>query len=138
MNQLEQLKQAEQILIQAQIAGDTDILASLIADELLFVGPDGGLYTKAMDLESHRSGIVKITSMMAHEPTIELNLPLAVVSRKADLEVVVGGQPAEGQYRYLRVWVHRQGRWQILAGSCTQVASRGLDTASNNTLDSVK
>ena len=32
------------------------------------------------------------------------------------------GQPISGQYRYLRVWVKRQGRWQAVAFEGTRIA----------------
>jgi ketosteroid isomerase-like protein len=32
------------------------------------------------------------------------------------------GQPITGQYRYLRVWVKRQGRWQAVAFEGTRIA----------------
>ena len=37
----------------AQLAADVGALDRLIADELLFAGPDGQLGTKAQDLEAH-------------------------------------------------------------------------------------
>ena len=32
------------------------------------------------------------------------------------------GQPISGRYRYLRVWVRRQGRWQCVAFEGTRIA----------------
>jgi hypothetical protein len=43
----------------AQLGADVAALDALIADELLFTGPDGQLGTKAQDLESHGSGVVR-------------------------------------------------------------------------------
>ena len=37
----------------AQLNADVDALSQLIADELLFTGPDGQLGSKAEDLELH-------------------------------------------------------------------------------------
>ena len=49
----------------AQLAADAAALDRLIADELLFTGPDGQLGTKAQDLDAYRSGIVQFRE---HEP----------------------------------------------------------------------
>ncbi|MVM31179.1 DUF4440 domain-containing protein [Spirosoma sp. HMF4905] len=122
MNLIEQIEQAEQALIKAQLASDADTLDTLLADDLLFVGPDGELYDKAMDLASHRARTMYITSLVAHEPTIKSIDNLVIVSRKADIQGVFDGQEAGGQYRYFRVWANRQGRWQVIAGSITLVA----------------
>ena len=123
MTRLTQLQQAEQQLIQAQLASDVDTLAYLLADELIFVGPDGHRYTKEMDLASHRTGQVRLTALTAQEPLIEWNEALAVVSVVVDLQGFFADQPIGGQFRYLRVWSYRQGRWQAVAGSCTPVSN---------------
>lgn len=123
MNPLEEIQQAEQKLIQAQLTGDADTLATLLADELVFVGPDGNVYTKAMDLAAHRSRTMYLTALVARESLIQLLSSMAIVSVLIDLQGVFGGQPKSGQFRYLRVWTHRQGTWQIIAGSCTQIQS---------------
>lgn len=49
----------------AQLGADVTALNRLIADKLLFTGPDGRLGTKAQDLEAHSSGVVRFRS---HEP----------------------------------------------------------------------
>ncbi|WP_460905853.1 nuclear transport factor 2 family protein [Spirosoma areae] len=121
MKELTQIQQAEQQLMQAQLAGDADTLDTLLADELLFAGPDGNLYTKAMDLAAHRSRTMYLTALGAQKPLIQLLPSLAVVSVLVDLQGVFAGQPMGGRFRYLRVWAYRQGTWQIIAGSCTQV-----------------
>ena len=48
----------EERLRAAQLGADVAALDRLLADELLFTGPDGNLGAKAQDLESHRSGAV--------------------------------------------------------------------------------
>jgi hypothetical protein len=49
----------------AQLDGDVAALDALIAEDLLFTGPDGRLGTKAEDLAAHRAGAVRVRS---HEP----------------------------------------------------------------------
>lgn len=102
----------------AQLAGDAEALSQLIADDLLFVGPDGNLATKTMDIESHRSGVVRF---LEHKP-LELHVRrpsenLAIASLAAELSVSVHGQIHQGVFRYMRIW-HQQsdGAWRVLAG----------------------
>ncbi len=117
------IQQAEQTLYRAQLASDVDTLDTLLADELLFVGPDGNLYNKAMDLETHRSGKMHLTTLEAHEPVIQILPQLVIVSVIVDLQGIATGQPIGGRFRYMRVWTLQQGIWRIIAGSCTQVAA---------------
>src|SRR4051812_42513751 len=70
----------------AQLDADVAALDALIADALLFTGPDGQLGTKAQDLEAHGSGAVRFR---AHEPE-ELRVrriggDVAVVALRAQL-----------------------------------------------------
>ncbi|WP_428660070.1 nuclear transport factor 2 family protein [Runella sp.] len=121
MNPVEEIYQAEQTLYKAQLAGDVAILDTLLADDLLFVGPDGQLYTKEMDLEAHRSRTMSITTLISHEPIIQLMPHTAIVTVMIELQGVFAGQPAGGKFRYLRVWTKQQDTWKITAGSCTPV-----------------
>jgi len=53
-------------LRRAQLTADVDALDRLIAEDLLFTGPDGELGTKTQDLAAHQSGVLRIRG---HEPT---------------------------------------------------------------------
>ncbi len=110
-------------LRRAQLDADVGTLDRLIADELLFTGPDGQLGTKAQDLAAHGSGAVRFH---AHEPE-ELRVrrvgpDVAVVALRARLEVEVGGALARGTYRYTRVWAReRDGAWRVAGGHVSEV-----------------
>ena len=121
MTPLAQIQQAEQNLFNAQLAGDADALATLIADDLLFVGPTGELASKAMDLETYRSGMMHLTALVPDEPIIKFLPPIAIVSVVVNLKGVFSEQVIDGAYRYLRVWTNHHGTWQITAGSVTRV-----------------
>jgi len=110
-------------LRRAQLDADVATLDRLIADELLFTGPDGRLGTKAEDLAAHGSGVVRFRE---HEPE-ELRVravgdAVRVVALQARLTVDVNGAPVSGTYRYTRVWAKEQGGpWRIVAGHVSAV-----------------
>ena len=110
-------------LRRAQLDADVATLDRLIADELLFTGPDGRLGTKAEDLAAHRAGVVRIR---AHEPE-ELRIRAAgdtvrIVALQTRLMVEANGTPVSGTYRYTRVWAREQGGpWRIVAGHVSAV-----------------
>jgi hypothetical protein len=100
----------EEELRRAQLDADVATLDRLIADELLFTGPDGRLGTKADDLAAHGSGVVRFR---AHEPE-ELRVravgdAVRVVALRTRLTVEVNGTPVSGTYRYTRVWAKEEG-----------------------------
>lgn len=111
-------------LRRAQLDADVATLDRLIADELLFTGPDGRLGTKAEDLAAHGSGVVRFR---AHEPD-ELRVravgdAVRVVALRARLTVEVNGTPVSGTFRYTRVWAKEDGGpWRIVAGHVSAVS----------------
>ena len=108
----------------AQLAADVAELERLIADDLLFTGPDGRLGSKAEDLGAHGSRAVRF---LAHEPE-ELRVrrvgpDVAVTALRARLTVDVSGTRVHGTYRYTRVWAReRGGPWQVVGGHVSAVA----------------
>jgi ketosteroid isomerase-like protein len=120
----------EAALRRAQLDADVHALDALIAEELLFTGPDGRLGTKAQDLEAHGSGIVRFR---AHEPE-ELRIrrvgaDVVVTALRARLEVEVAGTRVQGTYRYTRVWAREDGEhWRVVGGHVSAVASDDAGT----------
>lgn len=116
----------EERLRAAQLQADTEELERLIADELLFTGPDGQLATKTQDLDAHRSGIVRFRE---HEPE-ELRVRrvgkhVAIASLRARLAVEVAGQLVRGTFRYTRVWAREDGTsWRVTGGHVSEIEIR--------------
>ena len=107
----------------AQLAADVGALDALIADALLFTGPDGTLGTKAQDLEAHRGGAVRFR---AHEPeelrVRRVGADVAVTALRARLAVEVAGALVRGTYRYTRVWAREGGGpWRVVGGHVCEV-----------------
>src|SRR4051812_10532895 len=107
----------------AQLAADVAALDELIADELLFAGPDGKLGTKAQDLEAHGSGVIRFRE---HEPeelrVRRIGADVAITSLRTRLAVELGGRIVRGTYRYLRVWAREDGRtWRVVGGQVSEV-----------------
>lgn len=101
----------------AQLSADVAALDRLIADDLLFTGPDGALATKADDLAAYRDGVMRVT---AHEPEAlhvrGVGPDVAVVALRARMAGSYAGTPFAGVARYTRVWARDAGRWRIVAG----------------------
>ncbi|MBX9767309.1 MAG: nuclear transport factor 2 family protein [Bdellovibrionales bacterium] len=116
------ISEQEERLRLAQLGGDVAALDSLISDELQFVFHDGALYTKEMDLQAHRSRSVIIESLDFSERKICDFGHVAVVTVKAAMTGTFLGQAFSGTYRYIRTWLLTEGRWQIVAGSVSELA----------------
>ncbi len=104
----------------AQLAADVAALDALIAEDLLFVGPDGRLATKSQDLEAHATGVVRFREHVPEELRVRrvgTGGSVAVTSLRARLAVEVAGALNRGTYHYTRVWARDDaGNWRVVGG----------------------
>ena len=106
----------------AQLASDVATLEQLIADDLLFAGPDGALVSKADDLAAYRDKMLCIT---AHQPedlqVRAVRADVLLVSLRARVSGSYAGAPFSALSRYTRVWAKGDGGWRIVGGQVGMV-----------------
>jgi ketosteroid isomerase-like protein len=109
----------------AQLNADVAALERVIADDLLFTGPDGQLGSKAEDLHLHASRTVRFRSHDPEELRVRrVGRDVAVSALRARLAVEVGGKLVSGIFRYTRVWARENGgTWRVVGGHVGPVAS---------------
>ena len=110
----------------AQLRADVRALDALLADDLLFTGPDGSLGTKAQDLAAHESGAVRFLEHVPLELRVRrIGSGVAVTALCARLTVEVAGRLVSGEYRYTRVWAREGSRdWRVVGGHVSGVPAR--------------
>lgn len=110
----------------AQLRADVSALDALLADALLFTGPDGTVGTKAQDLAAHESGIVRFREHVPLELRVRrIGSAVAITSLRAQLTVEVAGTLTSGEYRYTRVWAREGSReWRVVGGHVSAVTQR--------------
>lgn len=112
----------EDSLRQAMLTSDVAVLDDLIADDLVFTTHTGFVISKQDDLEAHRSGIVKFTNIkISDRQTHSFSDDCVVVTLKANLAGIFNDQAFSEPYRFTRIWLKRQNRWQIAAGHVSQI-----------------
>lgn len=116
-----QIHEYEERLRLAMLQSDVAELDVLIDDELLFVGPQGGIHTKADDLQLHRSGSQQLSR--AHWRAVEVRLfgTTCITLVTAELSGTFMGEPFSGVFRYVRTWVQRGEAWRVVAGSVAAI-----------------
>lgn len=122
MNNQDQIIQLEEKLRQAMLASDVAKLDELLASDLVFITHTGGVISKADDLATHGSGLLKISNIDFSERHIRHEGAIAVVSVLAALKGSYDQQSFAGNFRYMRVWRLKDSQWQIFMGQATQVA----------------
>ena len=115
------LRESENALRRAQLAGDAAALDRLVDDTLVFVGPDGAVYGKQDDLDAHRAGWVRITRLEPSEERMQRFGDVAVVSVRMQMAGSFKGAEFAGAFRYTRVWCLRSEGWRIVAGHVSAV-----------------
>lgn len=119
-----QIAELEERLRQAMLNSDVAELDSLIAPELLFTNYLGQLVSKQNDLEMHRSGVLKLTTLTPSDQRIQLKEGFSIVSVQMHLRGTYDGAAVEQHMRFTRVWaISSAGSHQIIAGHASIIAT---------------
>lgn len=119
------IQELEERLRLAMLNSDVLELDALIDDDLLFVGPEGDVYTKADDLELHRSGAQNISQADWNEIQMLSYGSTYITVVTAQLAGTFKGAPFSGLFRYVRTWVRRDRGWRVVAGSVSTTSGSG-------------
>jgi ketosteroid isomerase-like protein len=120
---IEEIMHVEGQLQQAMMKNDVQALERLLHDDLVFTFYTGTVVGKQEDLASHASRMLQLTELTFVEPPVtRLYGETAIVVVKAHLKGTYQGTPIDSFYRYLRVWLFLEERWQVVAGNVSVVA----------------
>jgi ketosteroid isomerase-like protein len=118
-----QILAVEDQLRAAMLSSDVNALNELLAAELIFTNHFGALLGKEADLAAHRSGMLKIQKLEPSEQTIRFAGEVAIVSVRTRVEGTYAGNPANGDFRFTRVWaLSPSNTWQVIAAHSALVA----------------
>ena len=110
----------ENIYNDALLRADWKALEGILADDLIFNNADGSVSHKPDTINSVKSGEIKFDSIAISEGNVQDFGGVGVVTGKLDEKVSYKGSNVSGSYRFLDVWVKRDGRWQNVAGQETR------------------
>jgi ketosteroid isomerase-like protein len=120
-----QIVEVEDRLRIAMLGSDVGALNDLLAQDLIFTNHLGQLLGKDDDLAAYRSGVLKVLSLEPSERRVKALGDVAVVSVRMQLSGTYEGTPANGDFRFTRVWARsQQKRWQIIAAHAGLIAQR--------------
>ena len=118
----QELIKLEKDRAQAAVRADTAFLDQNTADDYTFITPRGVLTTKAQMLAAFKSGETKLQSYDLDDLQVRVYGDTAVVTGRSTQKGQAQGQDATGQYRFTRVYVKHNGRWQSVAFQSTRIA----------------
>lgn len=118
---IETVVNAEIELLAAIKNSDVLVLDKILHDDLLFNLPTGQTITKEFDLNTYRSGKMKIDVLESSDQIISVIDDVAVISVTVLLKGTYDNHPFDGVFRYIRVWKQIGENLKVIAGSCTEL-----------------
>lgn len=118
-----ELREAENAWAQAAITGDAATLRRMLAEDLSYTHSSGRTETKAQFIESITSGQMKYEAAELEEFSVKPYGNVAVALSVRRMRAGLKGDINSFRARFQRVWVKRDGRWQLLAHQATRLAN---------------
>jgi ketosteroid isomerase-like protein len=103
---------------------DQKFIETLLADEFVATYGDGTRGDKAKELTLAHDFNQQVDSSKLDEFIVKVFGNTAVVWFTQHLVGPVKGKPVAVDYRYLDVWVNRDGQWKCVASQSTRVGGR--------------
>ncbi len=111
-----QIVAAEKLLCKAMLESDTQMLDKLLSEDLVFTSHLGQVLCKQDDLNAHKSGLLHIKDISVDDQQIRMQQDTAIVFAKVTICGDFDGQPANGTYRFTRIWQSKgDNLWQVIA-----------------------
>ena len=117
------LKKIEQEILDGILKSDASAAEKYVASDYVGVGPDGVTQNKAEFLSDIKSGTLKLESSKYSDMKVQVaDADMAVVMFRSNDKGTYKGKDITGEYRWLDVFVKRDGKWQIAIDQGTQIA----------------
>jgi hypothetical protein len=117
------VKKIEHEITDGLLKSDTSAAEKYLSSDYLGVGPDGATQNKSEFLSDVKSGTLKLESSNLSDIKVQVaDADMAVVVYRTNDKGTYKGKDITGEYRWLDVFVKRDGKWQIAIDQGTQIA----------------
>ena len=116
-----ELSRLEAVWNQAHVRGDADALDRLWADDLIVTVPNMPVMTKENAIGISRSGRLKFKRYETSDIRIRLYGEAAVVAGQVERTRELDGRDVHDKWRFTKVYIRREGRWQVVAWHASTV-----------------
>jgi uncharacterized protein (TIGR02246 family) len=106
---------------QATIKGDAAALGRIFADDLRYVHGNGSIENKQQFLAALKRGGMKYHSIDFEEVGVRVLGDSAVVTSTPRIRIFIDGKEQDFKARFLRVYLKRNGRWQLTFHQATRI-----------------
>ena len=120
-----QIRRLENEWVQLALHNDGAGYGRLLADEFITIRSDGAVKTKADRIQAFSSGEIQTEVLQLSDMKVTMYGNLAVVTGLGTRKDTVDGKPRDFRYRYTRIWVLRDDRWQCVLMQTTTIGTLG-------------
>ncbi len=110
----ESLLATHEARIEALVAGNLDALAQIVGEDLVFVNATGKVMRRPEIFAAFKAGSMTVERIDADNVEIRLYGDTAVLGYRAHTTVRDGDNLIDGMTQNTCVFVHRDGRWQMV------------------------
>lgn len=109
------VRQQDQVRIHAQLAADTIALRRIYADDFIGIGPTGVVRNKSEVVADFTSHALTYQSITTGDVLVRVYGNTAVETGRSTMVGQDRGKTVPRDNRFTRVWVMKDGRWQLVA-----------------------
>lgn len=118
----QEIRMLESRLREAALAAATAVLDDLLADDYTNTDAYGMVRHKAQVIADIESGNSSFEAIGLDDISVSLYGDAAVLTAKRTVRGRAAGRDPSGQFRQIRVYAKRQGRWQAVMLQVTRIA----------------
>lgn len=104
---------------EASLRRDADFVQRTLSEDYVAITPLGQVTTKQDTVSARKSGQLRYQAIDVTDMVVRVFGDTAVVTARADVKGRQLGEDFSGPYRYTRVWVRHNGRWQTVSYQAT-------------------
>ena len=108
--------------IKARERADVQMMFRIYADDYTLVTAEGDIRTKDDQISEMRSGKLQFRPIELLERTVRVYKRTAIVQSHERSVIIRDGRDIGGNFRANRVYVKRDGRWQLVLTQGTRIA----------------
>jgi ketosteroid isomerase-like protein len=118
----QEIRRLESRLREAALSGATAVLNDLLADDYTNTDAYGVIRFKSQVIADVESGNSSFEAIGLDDINVNLYGDAAVLTAKRTVRGRAAGRDPNGQFRQIRVFAKRQGRWQAVMLQVTRIA----------------
>ena len=106
----------------AIVRKDRAAIEANMADDFRQIDGGGNVETKASFLEGLMSPVLEIDPYTVEDFDVRLYGDVALLSGRTDMTGRYDGKPFSSHYRYIDIYVRRQGAWKVVSVQISKIA----------------